>query len=51
MEHPVAGRITLYVMAALAEAERALIVERTRAWPSSSSSSSPPRRPSSRHDP
>ncbi|MGL5824962.1 MAG: recombinase family protein [Nocardioides sp.] len=28
---PVAGRITLYVMAALAEAERALIVERTRA--------------------
>lgn len=28
---PVAGRITLYVLAALAEAERALIVERTRA--------------------
>jgi len=28
---PVAGRIVLYVMAALAEAERALIVERTRA--------------------
>jgi DNA invertase Pin-like site-specific DNA recombinase len=28
---PVAGRIALYVMAALAEAERALVVERTRA--------------------
>ena len=28
---PVAGRIVLYVLAALAEAERALIVERTRA--------------------
>lgn len=28
---PVAGRIVLFVMAALAEAERALIVERTRA--------------------
>jgi len=28
---PVAGKIVLYVMAALAEAERALIVERTRA--------------------
>jgi len=28
---PVAGRIVLYVMAALAEAERALLIERTRA--------------------